>query len=76
LGLLAFFTVMVRGLMHGGDAEQTLGTASLALFVFAAIGFAVGELAGWIVQDSVRASLVAEMARQSATKNENPAKKP
>ena len=77
LGPLAFLTAIGRGLLHADAVEQTLWWATLALFAFAAIGYVAGELAGWIVHDSVRATLVAEMARQQAAANsEKVAKKP
>ena len=78
LGPLAFFTAIGHGLLHRPcrRANPLVGNA-VALFAFAAIGYVAGELAGWIVNDSVRASLVAEMARQqAAAKSEKVAKKP
>ncbi len=77
LGPLAFLTAIGHGLLHAAAIEQTLLRASMALFAFAAIGYVAGELAGWIVNDSVRASLVAERARQQAAAgNDKVAKKP
>jgi hypothetical protein len=77
LGPLAFLTAIGHGLLHANSVEQTLWRASVALFVFAAIGYFAGELAGWIINDSVRTRLVAEMARQQAAAgSEKVAKKP
>jgi hypothetical protein len=77
LGLVAFLTAIGHGLVHRAAADEALWRATLAMFAFAAIGYIAGELAGWIVQDSVRASLVAEMERQQApTTSAAVAKKP
>jgi hypothetical protein len=57
LGLLAFVTVLTRGLVHGAAAEPTLLAAAVNLFAFAFIGYIVGQVAGWIVLDSVRSRL-------------------
>jgi len=62
LGPLAFLTEILRGMLHGGGSESTVMSAIAALFAFAAIGFVLGELAGWIVDDAVRSRLSAEMA--------------
>ena len=66
LGLVAFLTAIGRGLLHADPPEEIVGWATLALVVFAAIGFVAGQWAGWIVEDSVRASLTAEMALREA----------
>jgi hypothetical protein len=84
LGLLAFCTAIGHGLLHAAAIEATLWWATLMLFAFAALGYLAGELAGWIVHDSVRASLIAETsARQAAAAGDSagrpkqsPAKKP
>jgi hypothetical protein len=67
LGLLAFFTALARGLLHEASAEGTLHTACLALLAFAAVGYVVGSLAAWNIEQSIRALLLDEVARQAAT---------
>lgn len=67
LGLLAFFTATARGLIHGASAQSTLLTACLALVAFVAVGYFVGSLAAWNVEQSIRAQLAEEVARQTAT---------
>jgi hypothetical protein len=62
MGTLAFSTVVLRCVLRSSAVEATVGQAVIGLFVFAAIGAAVGQLAGWIVDDSVRARLAAEIA--------------
>ena len=66
LGSIAFVTIVIRGLRQGAPFEQTLETATLSLVVFGFVGFLVGRLAGWIVLDSVRAQLAAELADRPA----------
>lgn len=70
LGLLAFQTVMVRGLLRSAGAETVYWQASLALFGFAALGYITGNTAAWIVGESVRSSMAAEAAAQ---RSEQPA---
>jgi hypothetical protein len=62
LGPLAFVTELARGALRSAGTESTVTTAVAALFAFAAIGFVLGELAGWIVNDSVRSRLALEIA--------------
>ena len=62
LGPLAFLTVLVRSLLRSVAVETTVWQAVAALFVFAAIGALIGQIAGWIVDDSVRGRLAAEIA--------------
>ncbi len=73
LGPLAFFTIAVRGLMHGAGVQSTLLSAAIQLFLFAFVGYVVGELADWVVFDSVRDKVAAEIdahqSKPSATPN-------
>jgi hypothetical protein len=62
LGPLAFVTEVARGVSRSAGTESTVMAAVAALFAFAVIGFVLGELAGWIVNDSVRSRLAAEIA--------------
>ena len=73
LGPLAFVTEIARGVLRSAGNESTVTTAVAALFVFAAIGFVLGELAGWIVNDAVRSRLAMEIA---AAKPKTTASKP
>lgn len=66
LGFLAFQMVIVRGLLRSAGIEAVLWHASLALFAFALLGFVAGELAGWIVEESVRGRIAADAAAQQA----------
>ena len=66
LGPLAFLTVVARGFIHGGGPMSTLFTAWCGLLAFSAIGYVVGRLAAWIVEDSVRSRIAAELAAEEA----------
>ncbi|MBX3412479.1 MAG: hypothetical protein KF708_07315 [Pirellulales bacterium] len=67
LGLLAFFTVLARGLTHGASAEGMVQSAATALVIFAAAGYVIGSLAAWNVEQSIRAQLADEVARLAAS---------
>lgn len=66
LGLLAFATVIVRGCVHGGGAEPTLFAAWLGLMAAYPLGCLVGQLADWIVLESIRSKFAAEIAAREA----------
>jgi hypothetical protein len=66
LGPLAMVTVVLRSVLHGGGVETALAAGLACLFAFAALGYAAGELAGWIVNESVRARFDAELAARQA----------
>ena len=66
LGLLAFATVIARGLAYGGPGGESIWNAVLAMFAFAAVGYAMGRTAQWLVDDSVRGRLAAEMQSNAA----------
>lgn len=62
LGSVAFATVLARSLIHVGGIESSLGQAVVCLLLFSMVGGALGRLAEWIVDDSVRARLAGELA--------------
>lgn len=66
LGLIAFLTVIVRGWTYGGAATPTLLAAWLSLLVAFPLGCVVGRLADWIVLESIRSKLAAEIAAREA----------
>ncbi len=57
LGLLAFAITMARGLVHASSPRATIAAAIGWLVAFAALGWVAGELAAWIVEDSIRSKL-------------------
>jgi len=62
LSVLAFLTAIARGVLHNGNPDRILTVAWLSLLVFAAVGYFAGRLAEWIVDESVRTRMAAEMA--------------
>jgi hypothetical protein len=68
LGTLAFATTIARGLIHDGGFESTMTIAIGCLIVFAILGAVIGELAGWIVADSIRSNVIAETGGEQSGK--------
>ena len=66
LGPIAFLTMAVRGWKQGSEVEPALLSAWLALVTFAALGYVIGRLAGWIVEESVKSRIDQELAAQEA----------
>lgn len=66
LGLTAFVAMLVRGLAHARGADATLLSGSLTLFLFAAIGWIIGAVAQWCVDDAVYTRIEAEAAAEAA----------
>ncbi len=65
LGPIAFVTTVTRGLIYGGAAESILVSAWCHLVAFAAAGFVIGSLASWIVDDSVRSRVEAQLPKSA-----------
>ncbi len=61
LGPLALLTCLTRSMLHGGGVESALLAAWFSLLVFAAVGYVVGRLAEWIVDESVGAAVTEEL---------------
>lgn len=61
MGMLAFATIIVRGLFHGHDFPTTATTACGFLAVFAVVGAIVAAVARWIVEDSVKSQMQTEL---------------
>jgi hypothetical protein len=66
LGTLGFATAIAHDLFAGTGAESAVRSAALALLALAAAGWTAGCLAEWIVAESVRAQVAAELAAQEA----------
>ncbi|MGH7134638.1 MAG: hypothetical protein ACREHD_02800 [Pirellulales bacterium] len=66
LGLLAFAAVIARGCIHGGSAQATLFAAWLGLLMAYPLGCMVGMLGDWMVLESIRVQLAAEIAASEA----------
>ncbi len=71
LGSLAFITMLARGLSSGGGFEASTGAALVAMLLLAALGYVVGAVANWIVEDSVRSRVAAEVAAATQTQSTN-----
>jgi len=70
LGPLAFALITARGAIGGWALEPTLMSASAALFVFAAIGYVAGQVAEYLVSQSVRTQFQAAMVAWEAKQQE------
>ena len=66
LGPLAMATVVLRALRHGAAIEATLQWATISLCMFAVVGYLLGSLAEWTVEESVRSKVAAEVAAHEA----------
>jgi hypothetical protein len=69
LGSLAMAVVLVRGVMAGGGAEESLIHAVAAMIVFGLIGLVVGGIASWMVEEAVYAQVQQEVTALEAQKN-------
>ncbi len=72
LGPIAFATIIARGVMSGGDLGATIRMASLSLFAFAMVGFAIGQIADTIISTGVRRKLLAELAENDKQNLDSP----
>ena len=54
LGLVAFLTIVARGLINNGSGGNTVLYAAGAMFIFATIGWIAGTIAEMTVDQAVR----------------------
>ena len=66
LGPLALVTCLARGFLNGECVESIVFTAWLGLLAFAAVGYVIGRIAEWIVDESVGAAVAAELAAEKS----------
>jgi hypothetical protein len=71
LGLLAFATVLARGIVHESAPAGTIWQACGMLFVFAGVGCVAGQIARWLVDDSIREQLASQMTSKPAAGPQN-----
>ena len=69
LGPLALITSLAHGFIHATDADAMLFSAWCSLLVFAAVGYAIGWIAGRTVEESVSSVIEAELAREESSDN-------
>lgn len=62
LGLLAFVTIIARGLIHNRADGSLMLYAAAAMFAFAAVGFLAGTIAQATVAEAVRRQFDNEVA--------------
>jgi len=53
LGTIAFTVAITQALVRGVELGPALETAFLSTMAFWGIGYCVGNVAGWIVRDSI-----------------------
>jgi hypothetical protein len=70
LGPLAFTTILARNLIAPSSVESTMMLATVCLFLFAGIGYLVGQVADSIVLEAVTAKFDKELhTRDTADAN-------
>lgn len=70
LGPLAFTTILARSVIDTSSVESTMMVATVCLFLFAGIGYFVGQVADSIVLEAVKVNFNKELqARESAETN-------
>ncbi|MHC2067374.1 hypothetical protein ACYFX5_07880 [Bremerella sp. T1] len=69
LATTALVTVITRGLIMSGGIESILIAATAAMFLFAAIGWLIGNAAARIVDESVRQRINAELEAMELNEN-------
>jgi hypothetical protein len=62
--------VMARGIVHAGAPSATIWQAATSLFAFAAIGYAIGRTAQWVIDDSVRGRLTSQLQNKPSNQPE------
>ncbi len=68
LGPIAFLTTIARGAIHGGEPITILFSAWLSLLVFAPLGYAIGGVAGRLVEEAVKGRIETELQADSKDK--------
>ena len=64
-GPVAFGVVVARGLLKGSSVETALETAPVALFAFAAIGYAIGLIAEKTIVGAVETEFHAKLQAEN-----------
>jgi hypothetical protein len=61
LGTIAFTVVILQGWIHAVQPRQVLESAILSTMAFWAIGYAIGAVAGWIIEESIHDQEIEEL---------------
>jgi len=65
---LAFTTILARSVIDTSSVESTMMLATVCLFLFAGIGYLVGQVADSIVLEAVKANFNKELQAREAVK--------
>ncbi|MBC8354165.1 MAG: hypothetical protein H8E66_19405 [Planctomycetes bacterium] len=68
LGPLAFVTILARSVIDTSSVESTMMLATICLFLFAGIGYLVGQMADSIVIEAVKTNFDTELQAREAAK--------
>ncbi len=68
LGPLAFTTILARSVIDNSSVESTMMLATVCLFLFAGIGYLVGQVADSIVLEAVKVNFNKELQAREAAK--------
>lgn len=71
-GLVAFLTLLIRGLIRDADTTYLVLVAWSGLVVFAGLGYVIGWIAGRAVEESVNARIAAQVAANQAAGSSEP----
>ena len=67
--MLAFATIIVRGIISQATLPDTVWAATISIPPFAVIGLLLGRIAQNTVNESVQATITAEMKGQDSLSN-------
>jgi hypothetical protein len=74
LGLIAFATIVARGVIHQSGASATFPAAAGMMFVFAGIGYVLGTIAERAIASDLKARFQEEMTRLQTAASTDSAK--
>ena len=69
LGVIAFVTMICRGILWESDLHETVTSSVKSLIIFMVIGYIVGILAEWTLNDSNRLTVMEKIIEENE-KNE------
>lgn len=61
-------TTLARGAFAGGGIDEILFRSWMCLLIYAALGLAAGQFAGWIIDEAVRSRVADELATVEAAR--------